>query len=240
LERCNRDKDDQLKAISNNRTILHSNLQFALDKATRDFRVLEELRTIEVASRNAIIEKHYRDDAARVAKELQESLAVKGARLGRHRSGFHNSERWEDGHAAKLLQDKMQQLQERRHALQERLEQAKKAFESVMQPDSVNASVVVVGDVCITTKLEAVEALESVTMHLAKVARQEKDLIAEDKALTAEKTSHKLALYRVMSEDASRFRSRPKVRQHESVFLQRSIFFPRAPSHNFASFLPAQ
>ena len=61
-------------------------------------------------------------------------------------------------------------------------------------------------------ELDAMEAEESVTTHLSMLHKKEVELAEEERTLRAEKEAHIRELKRVASEDASRFKSRPKVR----------------------------
>ena len=137
-------------------------------------------------------------------------------------------ESWEDGHASKQLQQKRSELQSKRSLLEERQKLALQAEERVLlqqraavtgrSNDSVQSDapmegdeVPVVGGVEIRTPLDAREAVESAKYHLSTLQGQEKELALEEKALNEEKGAHIRALKRVASEDASRFRSRPKL-----------------------------
>ena len=71
----------------------------------------------------------------------------------------------------------------------------------------------VVEGITLLSKLDAVEALESVRFHLDTVQRKLKDLEEEEQRLQDEKVAHIRALKRLASEDGSRFRTRPKVKR---------------------------
>jgi tousled-like kinase len=80
-----------------------------------------------------------------------------------------------------------------------------------------NENVPVDGNVAMTC-FDAREAIELVRFHLDTVRLQEHELAKEELALNDEKGAHIRALKRVASEDASRFRSRPKL--HDRYVLR--------------------
>ena len=103
---------------------------------------------------------------------------------------------WEEGYATKELEGRKTKLKEKRQVLQDRWEQHKqKSYASA---------------------LDELEAKESIERHLQNLLEVEEELVEEEKNLNDEKGAHIRALKRVASEDASRFRSRPKVRLHHS------------------------
>jgi hypothetical protein len=137
--------------------------------------------------------------SAQQAKELRERLATDGARLGRivyARAGMRAVESWEEGFATKDLEAHKAKLKTKRVALEGRSHQ----LEADKENDAVHKSV-----------LEQVEATLAVRMHLENLKKMERELAEEEMALNDEKGAHIRALKRVASEDASRFRSRPKV-----------------------------
>jgi hypothetical protein len=102
-------------------------------------------------------------------------------------------ESWEEGYATKNLEQHKQDLKKKRKALEQRLH------------GSTNKEN--------QTQLEALEAKEAIQMHLENFRVTEQELKDEENALNDEKGAHVRALKRVASEDASRFRPRPKVRR---------------------------
>jgi len=230
LERACKDKDEQLAAVSNNRTIVHTALKQALQKRQAELVAAESaLRDHERAAR-PVMEELVRRDATVQAVTVREALALAGARLGRivfSRAGMRSVETWEDGHASKSVALKRQALQEKRLALEKRHTAAKRAVKQMEETkenataatataaeddDGIDDEADKVGGIVVRTPLEAMEAVESVKLHLGNVRKQEKELVAEELALNDEKCAHIRALKRVASEDSSRFRSRPKVR----------------------------
>jgi hypothetical protein len=225
LERLCQDRDEQLAAVSNNRTIVHTALQQALSKTQKELvNVREEQQALQRNSRR-VLEDLSRSDAAREARELRERLATDGARLGRivyTRAGMRSVETWEDGRASKELLKRKTALQEKRLTLERRQTAAKRVIKQVEESKENQSDVSassenqdetdLVGGIHVRTPLEAMEAFESVRFHLSNVRRQEKELVLEDQTLNDEKCAHIRALKRVASEDSSRFRSRPKVR----------------------------
>jgi tousled-like kinase len=200
------DQDQQLKAITNNRTILHSALQNSLKQRETEISNLKEsLR--ERDQRNAqILESMVRDAAIREAREVRRNLAVDTARLGKivtSKAGYRSYETWEDGHADVEIQQKRKLLKHKRQHLEKRY---------------VNALSRVENEESSTTTLEMVEAIESAKMHLDTLDDDERSLNEEVTKLNAEKAAHMRSLKRASYEDASRFRSRPKL--HDRYVLQ--------------------
>jgi hypothetical protein len=225
LERLCQDRDEQLAAVSNNRTIVHTALQQALSKTKQEFADLKQEQQALQSNSRRVLEDLSRSDAAREARELRERLATDGARLGRivyTRAGMRSVETWEDGHSSKQLQKRKTALQGKRQALEKRqtaakraakqLEESKENYSDASTSLSEHDEGDLIGGIHVRTPLEAMEAFESVRFHLSNVRRQEKELVLEDQALNDEKCAHIRALKRVASEDSSRFRSRPKVR----------------------------
>ena len=197
LEQLVQDKDEQLKAVANNRTILQSALQTALTKKTEEYDTLKKETERKQEQTSQVLEELLRWKSNQQAKELRERLATDGARLGRivyTRAGMRAVESWEEGYATKDLEERKKELKSKKVALEKRY----KKFED----DKENGSV---------TDLEAIEAKEAVRMHLSNIRQKEKELAEEESALNDEKGAHIRALKRVASEDSSRFRSRPKV-----------------------------
>lgn len=227
LEQANLDKEEQLKAVSNNRTILHSALQSALHQREKELAELKEQNKTSMQARAAVMEELVREDAAREAKAVRDKLAVDGARLGRivhTRAGLRSVETWEDGHASKHVRERRKELKDKRASLEARYQAALAAAKLVQENGNVEAAVSQQGDgervggILVKTKLEAVEAIYSVQWHMSNLAMQESELLADEQAIHDEKTAHIRALKRVASEDASRFRSRPKL--HDRYVLR--------------------
>jgi tousled-like kinase len=214
------DKEEQLKAVSNNRTILHTALQAALRQREQELDALQQSTDERNIKYRDALEELIRTDACQEARELREKLAVDGARLGRilsvpsvvqkgpprmlmhHRSTI---ETWEDGYATKELQQKLKELQAKKVVLEARQVEAslaaEKYFAATQHDDALTS----------TSTLEVIEAVESVRYHLNNVRQQERELALAEQTLNDEKGAHVRALKRVASEDASRFRTRPKL-----------------------------
>jgi len=221
LELSCQDKEAQLQAVHNNRTILHSALQAALKERQSEVHELKHKLESERLQSRSVLEVWMTDQADREAKDLRERLAADGARLGRlvyTRSGLRAVERWEDGHAAKHVHEKKQKIQARIRDMETRLRMAVETVQQFEQNKTEKATAPAhmpspnaIAGIVVTTRLEAAEAVESATFHLANLKRMQKEIEAEDHSLNEEKVAHIRELKRVALEDSSRFRSRPKV-----------------------------
>lgn len=231
LEKACLDKEEQLKAVSNNRTMVHHALQTALSQRDDEIRSIRARADARQVASQAALEELIRSEATRAARELREKLAADGARLGRMvhtRAGMRTVETWEDGHASKqldetklLLQDKFRKMERRRIAAESAARKFLEEKENELASDEVDGLVV-------RSKLEAMEAIESVRLHLSNLRQEEKELLQTEKRLNEEKAVHIRALKRVASEDYSRFRDRPKV----SRKVLSSCFSKRLFSYN--------
>jgi hypothetical protein len=205
------DKDEQLRAVANNRSLLHDALQKTLASREDEIRMLEG-RLDETARRyKTSLETMVRSQAERDARALRDQLAVDGARLGRivvSRAGMRSVETWEDGPALRQVRIRRRSLASRAAALQERQNKIRRvaANQQAVAPDPPNASAAVS-----LSGLEEADEAASLAYHLANLEREQSDLQGQERDLQLEKTRHIRALKRVASEDASRFRSRPKV-----------------------------
>lgn len=222
-QKC-QDKEEQLKAVSNNRTILHTALQTALRQREQELDVLQQATEEKNARYRDTLEELIRTDACQEARELREKLAADGARLGRitsiptvvqrgpprmlmqHRTTM---ESWEDGYATKELQQKMKELQAKKVVLEAR--QAEAALAEEKHFSSAKNGLSLDGGSTLLSTLDVREAVESVRYHLNNIRQQERELALAEQALNDEKGSHVRALKRVASEDSSRFRTRPKL-----------------------------
>lgn len=223
LEQSCKDKDEQLKAVANNQTIMHTAVKAALgvrEKELDELKVTSERRA-SVSSR--AIEMLIRSETARETAALREKLAVDSARLGRivyTRAGMHAVESWEDGHASKQLRKRKAELRTKREALEKRQEAARRAAEFVRaNKENIEANDASgeppeyeeVGGIMVRDELSAMEAQESVRLHLATIQQNETALREEEHKLHNEKGVYVRNLKRVASEDSSRFKLRPKV-----------------------------
>ena len=236
-EQLCQEKDAQLKAVSNNRTILQTATQTALKQREEELATTQETYNSYVSKVNVVLEDLMRKQALQDVQRLREQLATDGARLGRivyTRAGMRSVESWEDGTESRHLQERRAQIMAQKKKLEERQRQAKAAVQVFTaqqqqqtsdnkengpnQPDAAASHTKspvakpVVEGITLKTKLDALEALESVRFHLDTVQRKLKELQEEEQRLQEEKVEHIRALKRLASEDGSRFRSRPKVR----------------------------
>jgi len=204
LEQLCKDKDAQLKAVSNNQTILHTSLRAALSRKEKELEEFKASQESKSALATSVIEKLIRSDNSREVNELRQKLASGGARLGRivyTRAGMRAVECWEEGNASKELQKRRAELKSKRAALERRQEEARKAAEHLEESKENDSA----------GTLAVLEAEESVRLHLDSIQQKERELAEEEEALMLEKADHIRSLKLMASEDASRFRSRPKV-----------------------------
>ena len=198
------DRSSQLKAVNSSRTIYQGQLQKALQEREKQ---IEELKMAYDTLQNnsqTVIEKLVRREATREAKELRQTLASDGARLGRlvySRGGYMQAlESWEDGEESKSIKRRRQQLKEQRESLELKRQQL----------NSLNGSSV--------DTLGVLEAVKSLERKIRSVQKEELMYMKKDQDLALEKGAHIRSLKRVSSEDSSRFVSRPKVRNYHSLF----------------------
>ena len=222
LQQQLQDKDEQLKAVTGNKTILHTALQQALTKTRKELQGLKDSTASKTEKVNAVLEETLRWKFEKQAKELRATLSADGNRLGRivsTRAGMRVIDSWEEGYASmdwklrkKKYQSKYRALVQKQQKLKRRLnakvEGVDKSNDSTTDNDTNPPS-----DDATTalTPLEVQEAQESMQMHMEALLREEKELLAEEQTLNDEKGAHVRALKRVASEDASRFRNRTKL-----------------------------
>ena len=223
LQQQLQDKDEQIRAITDNRTIYQTALQSALNKTKVELEGARRSLEEHTKKTGKVMEELLRWKSSQQAKELREKLAADGARLGRivvSRAGMRAVESWEEGYATKDLEHRKAELKSKKAKLESRL----RSFQSSTgggvsnkenrQDDDEQDDKRRSNDPSLSA-LELVEAKESITMHLDNIRRREQELAEEEQALNDEKGSHIRALKRVSSEDNSRFRTRPKVRLPE-------------------------
>jgi tousled-like kinase len=206
------DKDEQLRAVANNQTITNAALKASLCQKERELEDLKKSKASEMSRVWKLVEKLVRSENTRDRSELRQKLASDGARLGRivhTRVGLRSVENWEEGHASKVLYRKKVDLEHKKEILMHRQSIVEKATNTFAEGKAVNDSA---AGLILDNALSILEASESLKMHLNKVFEQEELLRNEESALNLEKAEHIRELKRVASEDASRFRSRPKVR----------------------------
>jgi DNA repair exonuclease SbcCD ATPase subunit len=139
-------------------------------------------------------------------------------------------ESWESGEAMLALKRQREELKVKRDILEQRQKDAKRVLKRVIKEqqqqtissvDSMpppapvlspsNGEPVVVGGLLVQDELDAMEAEESVRMHLNTIKQQEIKLSEEEKTLNAETMAHIRSLKRLANEDSSRFQKVPKV-----------------------------
>eukprot|EP00537_Pseudo-nitzschia_pungens_P019485 CAMPEP_0172410516 /NCGR_PEP_ID=MMETSP1061-20121228/76922_1 /TAXON_ID=37318 /ORGANISM="Pseudo-nitzschia pungens, Strain cf. pungens" /LENGTH=1058 /DNA_ID=CAMNT_0013146705 /DNA_START=98 /DNA_END=3274 /DNA_ORIENTATION=+ len=224
------DKDEQLKAVTGNKTILHTALQQALTKARTELANLQESSASRDKKVRSVLEESLGWKFETRAKELRAKLSADGNRLGRivsTRAGMRVIDTWEEGYAAKDWQLRKERwkrkrtaLLEKQDALKQKLKAQQRQGQSAQSPEPSSAAAT---STTATTSaasesidpplspLEVQEAQESIQMHLEALLREEKELLAEEQTLNDEKGAHIRALKRVASEDGSRFKTRAKL-----------------------------
>ncbi|KAL7570206.1 hypothetical protein ACA910_020634 [Epithemia clementina (nom. ined.)] len=230
LEKTCRDQEEQLKAVANNRTILHTALQSALDQREKEMKALKEKQAAWQSRSQNVLEEYVRAEATRSARLVREQLASDGARLGRlvySRAGIRSAavENWEEGHAICSLVQRKNAWKEKRKRLEQRYREAQKVAQQWLSPSkaatppgedrspSKNSQCRDDGRTSmgewplVQSKMDAVQAVESARFHLENLRKEERELLAEEQKLNDEKGAHIRALKRVASEDASRFRT---------------------------------
>jgi hypothetical protein len=220
LEKIIADKDEQLRAVANNQTITNAALKASLCQRERELEDMKKSKVSEMSKLWQFVEKLVRSENARDRGELRQKLASDGARLGRiihTRVGLRSVESWEEGHASKNLHRKKVDLENKKEILLNRQSLVEKAAHALSEGKEVNETA---AGLVLDNDLAILEASESIKIHLIKVLEEEQLLRKEEAALNSEKAEHIRELKRVASEDASRFRSRPKVRYHNQSFYE--------------------
>lgn len=193
------EKSSQLKAVSNNQTIVHAQLRAQLQQREKEMALFKTESMNRESRKDQVIEDFIRKEAIRESVELRQKIASDGARLGRWvstRVGMRVEPIWEDGHANLKLKKRRQELKMRRALLEER-------SKSKLNPASSDNEDV--------DPLDKEEFEASLRLHWSELEREEKELRKEEEALTMEKNTHKMALKQIANEDSSRFSQRPKV-----------------------------
>jgi len=198
------EKTSQLKAVSNNQTIIHSQLKKALQQREKEMEALKE----EMKSQNDKVrdklEELMRKDSLRSQEDLKKKIASNGAKLGRwvyNWVGMRRETLWEDGSAIKVCEVKRRELKGKKDYLERRL---KEGAGNGMKKDEMDRE----------------EFEQSIRIHLGELARGEIELKRQEDALHLEKNAHKLALKQVTNEDYSKFKSRPKLNDRYVLMSQ--------------------
>lgn len=211
LEQLFLDRNEQLKAVSNNQTIMYTALRQSVYRLEQEVESMNKAKTMYELQTATVIEKLVRSESAREAKELRDTLASDGARLGRivyTRAGMRAVESWEDGYAFKALKSRSIELEIRREMMTRRQEDAKRVAEELEQKRNGGDEFDTLVDM---DALGLMEAQESSDVHMKAVKKQELAFTEEEQALNDEKANHIRAWKRLQSEEESRFRSRPRV-----------------------------
>jgi tousled-like kinase len=221
LQQTLHDKDEQLKAVTGNKTILHTALQQALTKTRKELQGLMDSTASKTQKVNSVLEETLRWKFERQAKELRATLSADGNRLGRivsTRAGMRVIDTWEEGFASRDWQVRKEEWKSKHRALLEKQERLKQQLQNQQQSKNTDTTIGNSADsndstnaTTILSPLEVQEAQESIQMHMEALLREEKELLAEEQTLNDEKGAHIRALKRVASEDASRFKNRTKL-----------------------------
>jgi hypothetical protein len=244
LEKSVKEKNEQLEIVHSNRSILHTSLKTALEKKEQELRQLRRTMEERVAALERVLDQYILKDKALELKALRQTLANNAARLGRFvytRTLHGTMESWESGEAMVALKRQREELKVKREILEQRQKDAKRVFKRVIKEqqqqtitymDSMpppapvlsvqspsNGEPIVVGGLLVQDELDAMEAEESVKMHLNAIKQLEIKLSEEEKTLNAETMAHIRSLKRLANEDSSRFQKVPKVCSNRSPFF---------------------
>jgi len=198
------EKSSQLKAVSNNQTIIHAQLKKALQQKEEEIQsIKEEMKQKNIKIRNKL-EEMIRKESAREHEELRQKLASDGARLGRwiyNWVGMRRETIWEDGTAFKACEEKRKELMQKRSILEQKLREGSAAAHHL-------------------DAMEREEFEQSIRIHLNELQRAEMELKQEEDTLHVEKNAHKLALKQVANEDYSHFKSKRKLNDRYVLMSQ--------------------
>ena len=222
LERSLADRSEQLRAVANNQTMFQASLRSSLVQREAEIEKLKEGIDKKAAAVSVALERLVRNEAAREAVELRQKLASEGGRLGQivyTRAGMHSVESWEDGPAFRALKKRRLEMKEKRHELEKReaaaLSAAAEFRTNATGQDEAstedNSNSCRVGGILVRDAFDLAEAEQAIRLHLANLENMEKRLDDEDQGLVAEKEAHIRSLKCVASEDASRFKHRPRL-----------------------------
>ena len=131
-------------SIKNNQTLISANLQRQLKFVKAELEEVKRESNARQTKSMEVMENFVREESMREAKELRQSLASDGARLGRlltSRVGSHHGggmmgglvrssqsiETWEDGHAPKMIKLRRSELKAEKERLEKRLEELLRA-----------------------------------------------------------------------------------------------------------------
>lgn len=220
LEQLCNDKEERLKAVANNQTILHSSLKKALNSKEKELVEMRESHGHSINLSRKALENLVLAKSTREAKELRQKVANDGMRLGRlvyKRVGMHTAESWENGSAITSLEARLVDLKRKKAILEQRQRDVRKASRRTsrnidFQTDNNNSSAPANGkrsdedsELLLSDILDVMAADETIRMHLTNIKKQESALSLEMAALEKEKFAHIRELKRVACEDSSRF-----------------------------------
>lgn len=231
------DKEEQLKAVTGNKTIHHMALQQALTKTRTELSALQDSTTKQRTKTQSLLEQLLREKFETNAKEIRMKLSQDGNRLGKivsSRVGMMARviDTWEEGYASKDWLSRKEQWKTQHTKLLDAQDKLKQRLKQQQQQqhtgddDNTNGGsdsgrTRTNNDSVSTTTAQPIivrmsvldieEAKEGIQMQLESLRRSEQELLAEEQSLMEEKSSHIRALKRVASEDSSRFRSRPNL-----------------------------
>ena len=223
LEQLCNDKEERLKAVANNQTIIHSSLKSELLRKDKEMEEINEKYSRKTETSMKAIEELIRADAIREAKDVREKLASDSARLGRvvySRAGLRTLESWENGYALTSIKNRRSLLVKKKEVLEKRQKDLKKIVKQVQSktvesPSEVNAIVTSDFTDISNCDIDIMASEESLRMHLTNMKKDEQKLLFEEEALEKEKIAHIRQLRRVANEDSSRFRGNLKVSCHK-------------------------
>jgi tousled-like kinase len=195
----------------------------------------EELQQLRGQSGNSVkkaakvLEVLVKKQAEQDARNTRKQLLSQSFRLGRivsQRTGPHSTvDMWEDGHCFRDIQRRQGELLQ----FKEQLEQRKKKQAKLVQKNKKAKTEAAAGGkggaggggsgeiggapVDASADLELLGEDEAIRLHTTQLKRDEVTLSEEKKGLENEKDVHVRGIKRVMSEDQSRFNTRPVLNQ---------------------------
>jgi len=222
LEKTVKEKDEQLEVVHSNRSILHASLKTALEKKEQELKKLRRTMEERVAALERVLDQYILKDKALELKALRQTLASNATRLGRfvYTRTLHGTMEKRQREELKVKRDILEQRQKDakrvfKRVIKEQQQQTISSMDSMPPPAPVlspsNGEPIVVGGLLVQDELDAMEAEESVKMHLNTIKQQEIKLSEEEKTLNAETAAHIRSLKRLANEDSSRFQKVPKV-----------------------------
>lgn len=184
------DAKAQLQAVSNTRSILHSQLQSSLQQTQDELDAANaEARRNERRYQEALVH-HIRQSAMAMSQTKRSRLAADKNRLGRFVKGWRNQQVWEDGTELTHLQKQLTELEERSTELERHLEKLNSST-------TERATLDFVGD------------YETTAYQLRRVKSERRVLAKQVEQIRKEQLEHQRSLTLATSEDNSVFRDHP-------------------------------